>query len=104
MSYMTLSSREKKEFLDNTFFKNSVHTFARIRQHYFSKYWGDGCMGRPLSQIWGAVPSGLRPCLASLFRLLAGLIVSAGLPIERLRVQIISNEQICVAICAPPIL
>src|SRR6218665_2723595 len=29
----------------------SVRTFARIRQHYFSIYWGDGCMGRPPPQI-----------------------------------------------------
>ena len=29
----------------NTFFY-SFHTFAHIRQHYFSKYWGDECMGR----------------------------------------------------------
>ena len=37
----------------NTFF-NSVHTFAHIRQHYFSKYWGDGCMGRPFHlKFWG---------------------------------------------------
>jgi len=34
----------------------SVHTFTRIRQHYFSKYWGDQCMGRPLPQIWGDRP------------------------------------------------
>src|SRR6218665_3842824 len=40
--YMTLSSQEK----------HSVHTFTRI-QHYFSKYWGDGCMGRPPPQILG---------------------------------------------------
>src|SRR6218665_2638866 len=30
----------------------SVRTFARIR-HYFSKYWGDRCMGRPPPQIFG---------------------------------------------------
>jgi len=35
----------------NTFFY-SVHTFTRIRQHYFSKYWGDQCMGRPPPQIF----------------------------------------------------
>ena len=34
----------------------SFHTFACIKQHYFAKYWGDGCMGRPPPQIWGAVP------------------------------------------------
>src|SRR6218665_232887 len=48
-------------------FYNSVRTFARIRQHYFSKYWGDGCMGRPPPHILGG-PSpqsslGLRPCV-----------------------------------------
>jgi len=36
----------RKEFLYDAFF-HSVRTFARIPQHYFSKYWGDGCMGRP---------------------------------------------------------
>jgi len=40
MSNVTLSSQEKHLFY-------SVHTFAHIRQHYFSKYWGDGFMGRP---------------------------------------------------------
>src|SRR6218665_2855865 len=44
MSYMTLFLHKKKhyfrkEFLDDTFFY-SVRTFARIRQHYFSKYLG----------------------------------------------------------------
>src|SRR6218665_993146 len=29
----------------NTFFY-FFHTFAHIRQHCFSKYWGDECMGR----------------------------------------------------------
>src|SRR6218665_478611 len=56
-TYMTLSSREKplfhkKNFLDNTPFY-SVRTFARIRQHNFTKYWGDGCMGRPHLKFWG---------------------------------------------------
>src|SRR6218665_4187880 len=36
---------EKNSFI--TPFLYSVRTFARIRQHYFSKYPGDGCMGRP---------------------------------------------------------
>src|SRR6218665_1726993 len=53
---MTLSSQEKplfqKEFLYDTFFY-SVRTFSRIRQHYFSKYLGDGCMGRPPPQTLG---------------------------------------------------
>ena len=42
----------RKEFLYDTFLK-SVRTFARIRQHYFSKYWGDGYMCRPPPQIFG---------------------------------------------------
>ena len=27
--------------------------FMRIQQHYFSKYWGDGCMDRPHLKFWG---------------------------------------------------
>src|SRR6218665_566740 len=46
MSYMTLSSQEKHLFY-------SFHTFAHIRQHYFSKYWGDECMGRPTTSNFG---------------------------------------------------
>src|SRR6218665_37667 len=30
----------RKEFLDNTYFFYSVRTFTRIRQQYFSNYWG----------------------------------------------------------------
>src|SRR6218665_1675955 len=49
MSYMTISSQEQplfqKKFLYDILFY-SVGTFARIRQHCFSKYWGNGCMGR----------------------------------------------------------
>ena len=63
MSYMTPSSQEQPLFQKriplghyDTFFY-SVRTFARIRQHYFSKYWGVGCMGRPHTSIfWGTVP------------------------------------------------
>src|SRR6218665_229526 len=54
--------------IDQVFrFFYSVRTFARIRQHYFSKYWGDGCMGpSPTPHIfWGTVPPshplGFRP-------------------------------------------
>ena len=44
----------KKEFLNKTIFFNSVHPFAHIRQHYFSKYWGvDQCMGRPPTSNFG---------------------------------------------------
>src|SRR6218665_2997614 len=46
---------EKNSFM--THFLYSFRTFARIRQHYFSKYWGDGCMGRPPTPIfWGPSP------------------------------------------------
>src|SRR6218665_3652120 len=75
VGYMTLYSQEKplknhyfrKEFLYDTFVY-SVRTFARIRQHYFSKYWGDGYMGRPHHlKFWGYhSPSallGIRPCV-----------------------------------------
>ena len=32
----------------------SVRAFAHIRQHYFSKYWGEQCMGcPPTSNFWG---------------------------------------------------
>src|SRR6218665_366676 len=60
MSYMTLSSQEKplfqKKFLDDTFFY-SLRTFARIRQHYFSKYW-EGRMHGPyhISNFLGGRP------------------------------------------------
>src|SRR6218665_3626276 len=45
LSYMTLSSQEKPLF-------TRKHTISYFRAHpttlaYFSKYWGDGCMGRP---------------------------------------------------------
>src|SRR6218665_1187971 len=60
----------KKNSLIRPFSLYSVRTFARIRQHYFSKYWGDQCMGRPQPQILGG-PSpqsslGLRSCLWTL--------------------------------------
>src|SRR6218665_823890 len=59
MSYSTLSSQQ------NTFFY-SVHTFTRIRQHYFSKYWWGPMHGpsSPPQIFWGPVPTvplGLRP-------------------------------------------
>src|SRR6218665_955337 len=60
MSYLTLSSQEKHLFY-------SLHTFTRIRQHYFSKYWGTNAWAVPTPQIfWGdrpPVPLDLRPCL-----------------------------------------
>src|SRR6218665_1077455 len=47
---MTISSQEKHNF-------HSVHAFTHIRQHYFSKYWGDQCMGGPpTSSFGGPVP------------------------------------------------
>src|SRR6218665_372699 len=53
-----------------THFFYSIHTctFTRIRQHYFSKYWGDQCMGRPPHlKLWGVSPP--RPPSASAPRL-----------------------------------
>src|SRR6218665_1088390 len=44
--YMTISSQEKHNF-------HSVHAFTHIRQHYFSKYWGDQCMGGPSTSTFG---------------------------------------------------
>src|SRR6218665_657956 len=52
---------EKNSFRRPFFY--SVHPFARIRQHYFSKYWGtNACMGRPPPQIFlgGTVPQSPR--------------------------------------------
>jgi len=47
----------------------SVRAFALIRQTLLLKILGDGCMGRPPSQIWGGPspqsPLGLRPCSPS---------------------------------------
>src|SRR6218665_721794 len=56
---------EKNSFMTPFFY--SVRTFTRIPQHYFSKYWGDGCMDRrPTPQILGGTSPqsalGLRPC------------------------------------------
>src|SRR6218665_3964722 len=47
--YMTISSQEKHNF-------HSVHAFTDIRQHYFSKYWEDQCMGGPPLNFWGDRP------------------------------------------------
>src|SRR6218665_987732 len=43
----------RKEFLDSTLFFYSVRTLTRIRQHYFSKYWGDDAWAVPPPQILG---------------------------------------------------
>src|SRR6218665_3335222 len=44
----------RKEFLYGTFF---TRTFARIRQHYFSKYWGGRVHGpSPHLKFGGTVP------------------------------------------------
>src|SRR6218665_2539494 len=61
MSYMTLSSQEKalfqKRIPSRHLFFYSVRAFTPIPQHFFSKYWGDQCMGRPPPQIfWGDRP------------------------------------------------
>src|SRR6218665_137420 len=49
----------------------SVRTFARIRQHYFSKFWGDGCPeAAPHLKLWGDRPHshlGLRPCRGCIY-------------------------------------
>ena len=45
----------RKEFLYDTLFY-SVRTFARIRQHYFSKYWGRMHGPFPTSNFVGTVP------------------------------------------------
>src|SRR6218665_3991577 len=42
----------RKEFLDKTIFY-SAHPFARIRQHYLSKYWGTNAWAVPPPQIFG---------------------------------------------------
>ena len=42
----------RKEFLHKTNFY-SVHPFARIRQHYFSKYWGTIAWAVPPPKIFG---------------------------------------------------
>src|SRR6218665_1235759 len=59
MSYMTLSQQEKHLLF------YSFHTFARIRQHYFSKYWGTDAWAVPhLKFLGGPSPQsllGLRP-------------------------------------------
>jgi len=35
----------------------SVRAFARIRQHYLPKYWGNQCMGRPPTSNFGGTVS-----------------------------------------------
>src|SRR6218665_1022981 len=51
----------RKEFVDKTIFY-SVRTFARIQQHYFSKYWGTNAWAVPLKFfLGGPSPVGLRP-------------------------------------------
>src|SRR6218665_3769634 len=51
--YTRKTTISQKNSLTTPFFY-SVRTFARIRQHYFSKYWVDGCMRRPpTSNIFG---------------------------------------------------
>ena len=69
MSYMTLSSQQKalfqqKNSLTTPIF-SSLQAFAPIPQHYFSKYWGDQCMGHPHLKFLGGPspqsPLGLRP-------------------------------------------
>src|SRR6218665_3857413 len=54
--FTTKSSLSTKNSLTTPIFY-SVQAFAPMPQHYFSKYWGDQCIGRPPPQIfvWGAV-------------------------------------------------
>src|SRR6218665_2513495 len=65
----------RKEFLYDPFF--TLRTLARIRQHYFSKYWGDGCMGRPPPQMFflGGVPPRSTPLMSRLLRRDRGLLL-----------------------------
>ena len=60
MSYMTLLHEKtpyfRKEFVDDTFFTLFVLLRASDK-HYISKYWGDGCMGRPHLKFGDRVPS-----------------------------------------------
>src|SRR6218665_105777 len=66
----TKTAISENNSLYDTFFTLFV-LFARLRQHCFSKYWGDQCMGRPPTSNFGGdrpppVPPGLRPCLCAL--------------------------------------
>src|SRR6218665_1208709 len=45
---------EKNSFIRPFFY--SVHSFARIRQHYFSKYWGTNAWAVPHLKFWGDRP------------------------------------------------
>src|SRR6218665_1771369 len=51
VSYRTQPFPHKK----NTFFY-FFHTFAHIRQHYFSKYWGTNAWAVPSLKLWGPSP------------------------------------------------
>src|SRR6218665_1041942 len=71
MSYTTLffTRKNTKFSVKNSSirpFFYSVRTFARIRQHYFSKYWGINAWAIPHLKFWGDRPPGpllgLRPC------------------------------------------
>ena len=84
MSYMTLSSQKQPLFkkripLWHPFFFYSVRTFARIRQHYFSKYCGGRMHGpSPTSNFWWDRPPqsttlGLRLWLRPLQRIRQGI-------------------------------
>src|SRR6218665_302783 len=68
MSYMSLSSQEKpllQQIIPRHLFTLFMLSYAPYK-HYFSKYWGDGCMGHPHLRFFGGtvpiVPLGLRPC------------------------------------------
>ena len=60
MSYMTLSSQEKPLFQKIIPWWHLFLLYSCFRTHptntrpsYFSKYWRDGCMGRPHLYFWG---------------------------------------------------
>jgi len=70
---MTLSSQEKALFQKiipwrHLFFTLFVYTFARIRQHYFSKYWGTDAWAVLPPQIWGDHPPSPSPRSPPLLR------------------------------------
>src|SRR6218665_17807 len=54
--FFTTKNTFKKEFLDDTYFFTLFELSPPFTQHYFSKYWGDQCMGRPHLKFWGDRP------------------------------------------------
>src|SRR6218665_187253 len=56
----TKTAISENNSLYDTFFTLFV-LFARLRQHCFSKYWGDQCMGRPPTSNFGGDRPPLSP-------------------------------------------